>query len=429
MPDSTTGIGHTRWATHGGPTDSNAHPHVSQDRRVAVIHNGIIENFAELRDELTAAGVLLASETDTEVVAHLLAAELPLADDDLTEAMRRVCRRLEGAFTLLAIDRAQPDLVVGARRNSPLVVGRRRGRELPRLRRRRLRRPHPRGARARPGPGRHHHADVRSTITDFAGAPGRGSAVHRRLGHLGRGEGRLRPVHAEGDRGAAQGRCRLPARPDQQGLPPPARRDPHRRGHPALHQQGRRHRLRHGGERRHGREVRDRALDAAAGRGRAGQRVPLPRPDRRPGLARHRHLAVGRDHGHPHGPAAREGAGGQDARHLQHGRLDDPARVGRGPVHLRRAGDRGRLDQGVPHADHRRVPRRPVPRAGARHDVRGRDPVRPRRAGRHAEQGRPRPRHDRAGARAGPRVRRLVARCCSSAATWASRSRSRGRSS
>jgi glucosamine--fructose-6-phosphate aminotransferase (isomerizing) len=123
MPHSTTGIGHTRWATHGGPTDSNAHPHVSQDRRVAVIHNGIIENFAELRDELTAAGILLASETDTEVVAHLLAAELPLADEDLTEAMRRVCRRLEGAFTLLAIDCEQPDLVVGARRNSPLVVG------------------------------------------------------------------------------------------------------------------------------------------------------------------------------------------------------------------------------------------------------------------------------------------------------------------
>ena len=123
MPDSTTGIGHTRWATHGGPTDSNAHPHVSQDRRVAVIHNGIIENFAELRDELTADGVLLASETDTEVVAHLLAAELPLADDDLTEAMRRVCRRLEGAFTLLAVDRGQPHVVVGARRNSPLVVG------------------------------------------------------------------------------------------------------------------------------------------------------------------------------------------------------------------------------------------------------------------------------------------------------------------
>ena len=123
MPDSTTGIGHTRWATHGGPTDSNAHPHVSEDGRVAVIHNGIIENFAELRDELTTAGVHLASETDTEVVAHLLAQSMPDSDHDLAEAMRRTCRRLEGAFTLVAIDPGQPDLVVAARRNSPLVVG------------------------------------------------------------------------------------------------------------------------------------------------------------------------------------------------------------------------------------------------------------------------------------------------------------------
>jgi glucosamine--fructose-6-phosphate aminotransferase (isomerizing) len=123
LPHSTTGIGHTRWATHGGPTDSNAHPHVSEDASVAVIHNGIIENFAELRDELTAVGVRLQSETDTEVAAHLLALEVPLTNGDLPEAMRRVCRRLEGAFTLVALDRAQPDLVVAARRNSPLVVG------------------------------------------------------------------------------------------------------------------------------------------------------------------------------------------------------------------------------------------------------------------------------------------------------------------
>ncbi len=123
MPDSTTGIGHTRWATHGGPTDRNAHPHVSEDGRVAVIHNGIIENFALLRAELEAIGVTLSSDTDSEVAAHLLSAELVRTDGDLPEAMRRVCRRLEGAFTLLAIDRATPDLVVGARRNSPLVVG------------------------------------------------------------------------------------------------------------------------------------------------------------------------------------------------------------------------------------------------------------------------------------------------------------------
>ena len=124
LPQSTIGIGHTRWATHGGPTDANAHPHVSEDGKVAVIHNGIIEKFAELRAELTASGVTLSSETDTEVVAHLLAAVLPETDHDLAEAMRLVCRRLSGAFTLVAVHSDIPDVVVGARRNSPLVVGR-----------------------------------------------------------------------------------------------------------------------------------------------------------------------------------------------------------------------------------------------------------------------------------------------------------------
>ena len=123
LPNSTTGIGHTRWATHGGPTDSNAHPHVSEDGRIAVIHNGIIENFAVLREELTQAGVTLSSETDTEVVAHMLARALPAVGDSLPRAMQAVCSQLEGAFTLVAIDPSKPDLVVGARRNSPLVVG------------------------------------------------------------------------------------------------------------------------------------------------------------------------------------------------------------------------------------------------------------------------------------------------------------------
>lgn len=122
LPADGVGIGHTRWATHGVPNDSNAHPHVSYDGRVAVVHNGIIENFALLRAELTAAGIELASDTDTEVVAHLLAQQL--ADGaGLAEAMRTVCNRLAGAFTLVAVDRDTPDLVVGARRNSPLVVG------------------------------------------------------------------------------------------------------------------------------------------------------------------------------------------------------------------------------------------------------------------------------------------------------------------
>ncbi|MBO1335053.1 glutamine--fructose-6-phosphate transaminase (isomerizing) [Streptomyces sp. VRA16 Mangrove soil] len=120
LPVGATGIGHTRWATHGGPTDANAHPHLDNASRVAVVHNGIIENFAALREELAGRGHRLASETDTEVVAHLLGEEFA---GDLAEAMRRVCRRLEGAFTLVAVHADAPDVVVGARRNSPLVVG------------------------------------------------------------------------------------------------------------------------------------------------------------------------------------------------------------------------------------------------------------------------------------------------------------------
>ncbi|UUU24403.1 glutamine--fructose-6-phosphate transaminase (isomerizing) [Streptomyces sp. DSM 40750] len=122
LPTGSTGIGHTRWATHGGPTDTNAHPHLDNAGRVAVVHNGIIENFAALRTELTERGHDLASETDTEVVAHLLAEQFSSCDD-LAEAMRLVCRRLEGAFTLVAVHADAPDVVVGARRNSPLVVG------------------------------------------------------------------------------------------------------------------------------------------------------------------------------------------------------------------------------------------------------------------------------------------------------------------
>ncbi|AZQ36805.1 glutamine--fructose-6-phosphate transaminase (isomerizing) [Streptomyces cyaneochromogenes] len=122
LPTGTTGIGHTRWATHGGPTDANAHPHLDNAGRVAVVHNGIIENFAALRAELTERGHELGSETDTEVVAHLLAEEFSSCAD-LAEAMRLVCRRLEGAFTLVAVHADEPDVVVGARRNSPLVVG------------------------------------------------------------------------------------------------------------------------------------------------------------------------------------------------------------------------------------------------------------------------------------------------------------------
>src|SRR6266536_1995896 len=130
----TVGLGHTRWATHGPPTDPNAHPHTDCGGHLAVVHNGIIENFAALRTEVEDQGHELTSETDTELVAHLIEGQLAAMADvpgtgapppgSLATAMRQVCQRLRGAFTLVAVDVRDPGAVVGARRNSPLVVGR-----------------------------------------------------------------------------------------------------------------------------------------------------------------------------------------------------------------------------------------------------------------------------------------------------------------
>ncbi|WP_312396961.1 glutamine--fructose-6-phosphate transaminase (isomerizing) [Kocuria sp.] len=126
LPKSQIGIGHTRWATHGGPSDVNAHPHVVDGGKLAMIHNGIIENFNEIKRELAAEGETFLSETDTEVAAVLLARTYnaqPADSKDLTVAMQDTSRRLEGAFTLLAVHADHPDRVVASRRNSPLVIG------------------------------------------------------------------------------------------------------------------------------------------------------------------------------------------------------------------------------------------------------------------------------------------------------------------
>jgi glucosamine--fructose-6-phosphate aminotransferase (isomerizing) len=128
LPGAQVGIGHTRWATNGEPSDVNAHPHVSQDGKVAVIHNGIIENAAALKFDLQAEGYSFVSATDTEVAAKLLgkiANEVieETGTPDLFESVRRLSRMLTGAFTILALDVRQPDIVVGSRHDSPLVVG------------------------------------------------------------------------------------------------------------------------------------------------------------------------------------------------------------------------------------------------------------------------------------------------------------------
>ena len=123
ISDSRIGIGHTRWATHGAPTDQNAHPHLGgPTSKLALIHNGIIENFSELKQELVDSGVSFASETDSEVAAHLIAKEFE-ASKDLVAAFGKVVNRLHGAFTILVIHEDFPDLILAARRNAPLVIG------------------------------------------------------------------------------------------------------------------------------------------------------------------------------------------------------------------------------------------------------------------------------------------------------------------
>jgi glucosamine--fructose-6-phosphate aminotransferase (isomerizing) len=117
------GIGHTRWATHGAPTDQNAHPHLGgAASKLALIHNGIIENFSELKQELLDAGTTFASDTDSEVAAHLIAKEFE-ASKDLVKAFGKVVNRLHGAFTILVIHEDFPDLILAARKNAPLVIG------------------------------------------------------------------------------------------------------------------------------------------------------------------------------------------------------------------------------------------------------------------------------------------------------------------
>jgi glucosamine--fructose-6-phosphate aminotransferase (isomerizing) len=119
-PEGSTGIGHTRWATHGPPTQDNAHPHVDCAGEIALVHNGIIENFLELREEIEAAGHEVRSDTDTEIVAHLVEEAY---EGDLTEAVRTAISRLDGSYALAVVHTAHPGTIVAARKDSPLIVG------------------------------------------------------------------------------------------------------------------------------------------------------------------------------------------------------------------------------------------------------------------------------------------------------------------
>src|SRR5580658_8572217 len=117
------GIGHTRWATHGAPTEPNAHPHVDCTGKLALVHNGIVENYRELGEPLYAAGHVRTSETDTEVLAHIVEEEMS-SGASLAEALRRCMRSVRGDFSVAAVHADEPEVIVAARRTSPLILGR-----------------------------------------------------------------------------------------------------------------------------------------------------------------------------------------------------------------------------------------------------------------------------------------------------------------
>ena len=338
-----------------------------------------------------------------------------------------VLRRLEGHFTLVFANADEPGTIVAARRSTPLVLGVGDGEMfvgsdvaafIEHTRRRR---------RTRPGPGR---GDHRRRLPDHRLRRQRPDArvprVSHRLGPGRRREGRLRVLHAQGDRRAAHRGGRYAARPFRR-RPDRARRAAAVRPGTARHRQGLRGRLRHGLPLRAARQVRDRALDAAAGGSGARQRIPLPRPGTGPQHAGGGHLPVRRDRRHPGSGPARQGAEGQGAGDLQHQRLADPPRVRRGALHPRRPGDRRRLDQDLPGPGGRQLPARSGAGAGARHQVPRRGRARVPRAGSDAGPGGPGARRDRAGGRAGPPVRPVDRPCCSSAATSATRWRWKAR--
>ncbi len=115
-----TGLGHTRWATHGAPTDANAHPHLDQSGKIALVHNGVIENHQQIKERLLAKGHRFVSQTDTEVLAHLVG---EYYNGDLTEAVRLALKDVVGTYGIAVVHADHPGLIVGARRGSPLLLG------------------------------------------------------------------------------------------------------------------------------------------------------------------------------------------------------------------------------------------------------------------------------------------------------------------
>ena len=197
---ATTGIGHTRWATHGRPSEANAHPLAGCDDRFSVVLNGIVENYVELKQRLIADGHVFSSETDAEVVAHLLETHY---DGDLVEAVRRTFLELHGHFAFCVVSPLHPQMIVGARLQCPMVIGLGEGETFLASDVVAFLRAHARGQAGRRPRARRDHARGRAAARPRR----RADRARRRDGHVGRRrrrEGRLRDVHAQGDPRAAR---------------------------------------------------------------------------------------------------------------------------------------------------------------------------------------------------------------------------------
>ncbi len=317
-----TGIGHTRWATHGAPTEGNAHPHATE--RVAIVHNGIIENFRELRAEVEAAGRKLASDTDTEVIAHLMTIEIDRGATPV-DAMRITLAKLQGAFALAAIFDGDDDLMIVARRGSPLAIGLGQGEMFA-------------GSDAialAPFTNRVIYLEDGDwavlthnavTIYDEANEEVVRPAVATPAAGLLVDKGNYRHFMAKeiAEQPEVVGHTLahyLDFAAGKVALPDPDAID-FAGARPAVD-----HRLRHRLLRRAGRQILVRAPGTPAGRRRYRLRVPLSRNAAEPQRRLARHLAVRRDRGHAGVAALCQGGGPEDRRHRQRPPVDDRARI------------------------------------------------------------------------------------------------------
>ena len=325
------GVGHTRWATHGRPTEENAHPHQDCTGKIVVVHNGIIENYLDLKHELQKLGHKFVTETDTEIIAHLIEQEMG-SDHNLEDAARRALLHMRGLFAFVAISTDDPEKIIAVRNGPPIVVGIGENEFFV--------------ASDTPAILSHTRDVVFLGDEEMAVITRRGvefSELRRHAGLEGDAAGAVGPDHGGESRATAiscsrrssSSRARPKRRCSAASASIPAacswKRLRITRRRPARHQQGRADRVRHVVARGAGGQVPHRAVRRLAGRGRLRLRVPLPRLHRRSQYAGRHHHAVGRNRRHA-GRASRSAQEGRaQPRHLQRRRQHGDAENQKAP--------------------------------------------------------------------------------------------------